>query len=180
MNRNKKIIRLTESDLHNIIKESVKQVLREGKYVNNIPWEDSQKYKDGYQAFLDHEKEKEDLLNYDGESEEEFLKKLNNFKNGPSAKMSDKWKNGNLKHSERAIKRYNDDRNEKNLWWNRPESLKRFQAQRINDLGDKWKNDNLEGKRDWMAMAKDDWYDTPTERNTDREYYDRNYLDDDF
>lgn len=31
MNRNKKTIRLTETDLHNIIKESVKKVLKEGE-----------------------------------------------------------------------------------------------------------------------------------------------------
>ena len=33
--KNKKLIRLTESDLHRIIKESVVKVLREGKTVNN-------------------------------------------------------------------------------------------------------------------------------------------------
>ena len=31
----KKRIRLTESDLHRIVKESVKRVLREGKYLPN-------------------------------------------------------------------------------------------------------------------------------------------------
>ena len=34
----KRKIRLTESDLHNIIKESVKKVLSEGKVTNNIPF----------------------------------------------------------------------------------------------------------------------------------------------
>lgn len=34
---NKKLIRLTEADLHRIVKESVNKVLNEGKYVNNKP-----------------------------------------------------------------------------------------------------------------------------------------------
>ena len=34
---NKKLIRLTEADLHKIVKESVNKVLNEGKYVNNKP-----------------------------------------------------------------------------------------------------------------------------------------------
>lgn len=49
----KRTVRLTESDLHNIIKESVKKVLSEGKVTNNIPLqprvfdeEDLQKLKD--------------------------------------------------------------------------------------------------------------------------------------
>ena len=39
-NMNKKLIRLTESDLHRIVKESVNRILsemNEGKYVNNKP-----------------------------------------------------------------------------------------------------------------------------------------------
>ena len=35
MKTKKKVIRLTESDLHNMISEAVKEVLREGKVVNN-------------------------------------------------------------------------------------------------------------------------------------------------
>lgn len=35
--KNKKIVRLTESQLHNIIAESVERILMEGKYVNNKP-----------------------------------------------------------------------------------------------------------------------------------------------
>ena len=35
---NKKRIRLTESDLHRIVKESVEKVLKEGKVVNNKPY----------------------------------------------------------------------------------------------------------------------------------------------
>lgn len=34
----KRLIRLTEGDLHNIIKESVKRILREGKFDNNKPF----------------------------------------------------------------------------------------------------------------------------------------------
>ena len=41
MNTNKKLIRLTESDLHRIVKESVKRVLRESDFLNNkIPLTD--------------------------------------------------------------------------------------------------------------------------------------------
>jgi hypothetical protein len=39
---NKKLIRLTESDLHKIVKESVNRILsemNEGKYVNNKPYQ---------------------------------------------------------------------------------------------------------------------------------------------
>lgn len=35
MNRNKKTVRLSDSDLHNIIKESVKKVLKEDKNAFN-------------------------------------------------------------------------------------------------------------------------------------------------
>ena len=35
---NKKLIRLTESDLHKIVKESVERILNEGKYTNNNPY----------------------------------------------------------------------------------------------------------------------------------------------
>ena len=37
INMNKKLIRLTEADLHRIVRESVNKVLNEGKYVNNKP-----------------------------------------------------------------------------------------------------------------------------------------------
>ena len=179
----KQRIRLSESDLHKVIKESVRRVLKEGKYVNNIPWKDSQKYKDGYQAFLDHEKEKEDfwddVINHNY-SDEEYSKKRHELKNSPAAKMADKWKKGNYTHGERANKRYFDETKENDLWWNRPESLKKFQVQRIKDLGDEWKNSKLGDKLDWMSIAKDDWFEMPTERNADREYHDRYYLDDDY
>jgi hypothetical protein len=34
---NKKLIRLTESDLHRIVKESVKKVIKEGNYIGFDP-----------------------------------------------------------------------------------------------------------------------------------------------
>ena len=46
----KKIIRLTESDLHKIVRESVKRIVREGDWNTGDPYED----------YMDREREEND------------------------------------------------------------------------------------------------------------------------
>ena len=61
----KKIIRITESDLHNIIKKSVSKILREANWSNAItdPYDnDDNEWSDNDEVDLLHDQEKEKRL----------------------------------------------------------------------------------------------------------------------
>ncbi len=162
----KKVIRLTESDLHRIVKESVKRVLKEGKKVNNIPWLGSQKYEDGYQAYLKNYKDWQDfhknVLN-NPTNKDYILNRSDEIINSPEQKISDNWKKSNEIHGTRAIQHYRDEIRQE------PESLKRFKVEWIRDLGDEWNTLSFEEKRDELAKAKDTWNNMQLERNAPNE-----------
>ena len=175
----KRRIRLTESDLHRIVSRSVKRVLREGKKVNNIPWEDSQRYKDGYQAYLRNAKDWEDFRNgfYDilrrGESDEDYAKNgEDKILNSPEQRITNDWKQSNGTHSLRGIKHYQDDNEYRDPLERKNNELRRFQAQWIRDIGPEWNTFDYEQKKDELAKAKDAYYDS-VEREPE-DWYERN------
>ena len=50
-NMNKKLIKLTETDLHRIVKESVKKVLKESNITPNLE-QDMERYRDNPKSFM--------------------------------------------------------------------------------------------------------------------------------
>ena len=169
----RKRIRLTESDLHKIVSRSVKRVLREGKKVNNIPWIGSQRYEDGYQAYLRNTKDWEDLKNdwNNIHSIEDFERRKNEIINSPDQRIKNDWMQNNGIHSLRIIQHYRDDNNPDPLE-KRDNELRRFQAQWIRNLGPEWNTFSYEEKKDELAKAKDAYYDS-LEREPE-DWYERN------
>ena len=66
-------MKINESQLRKIIKESIKKVLKEGKVVNNKPWHSSQQYKDGYEATFRNRADWNEFLNDKGYNCEEIF-----------------------------------------------------------------------------------------------------------
>ena len=116
----KRKIRLTESDLHDIIKESVKRVLNEGKVVNNRPifnYNSYNKAKPGKKVDVFHFTDGSEFAPSPRDDYYQLFgyKDRKDFYNEPDDDKFDRiktnFKDGTFKHNERARTKYDEKGN---------------------------------------------------------------------
>lgn len=108
----KNIIRLTESELKKIISESVENILKEGKYIDNKPYFYNQDYKGDMQEVLPGQRAKG--MFDDREEMEEYLSDLDLSDLGYSPEETEEFKKRTRDSEEKRFK--HNDRLEKYGW----------------------------------------------------------------
>lgn len=152
----KKVIRLTESDIHRIVKNSVKRILREGKLTNNIPYNKAPQAEDVYQGTLQNEKDWQEYHDYRRKNPNDMdymINRSTEIANSPNQQKHDKWMSDVNKRRNRAeIKKTQDKLANQNP------DLQRYKAEWIKSLGDEWDSMSLKQQRDEMKEAENQWH----------------------
>ena len=167
-------MKINESQLRKIIKESIKKVLNEGKVVNNKPWCSSQQYKDGYEATLRNRADWNDFLNDKSlhNNPKDMIRRAEEIIDSNDQRKREEWEKSEQKHSDRQDKYYKASPDFSN------ENRIKFVAQWIRNHYDReeWQDLSIEQKREAIEWANNDFYDTGVNRYIDNdEFEDEEY-----
>lgn len=165
----KKTIRLTESDLHKVIKESVKRILKEGKYTNNIVPRQGMDFIDDDGNFVSIP---EDPFYKEYSSDSAKAKRRERSKSRINRNDSRLWLDGGWDGDtlETALDRLKNHPEQLELtpselrmgavqWLGDPTSIKGARRIGVNDMWELWDIDNIPTyilRKDWVRNNEDE------------------------
>ena len=160
-------MKINESQLRKIIKESIKKVLKEGKVVNNKPWHSSQQYKDGYEATFRNRADWNEFLNDKSlhDNPNDMIRRAEEIIDSNGQRKREEWEKSEQKHSDRQYKNYEASPEFSD------ENRRKFVTQWIRNHYDReeWQDLSIEQKRESIECANNDFYNTVVNRNMDND-----------